>query len=160
LEQHILQIYHKNKINFKKDFCVKLLNSVEHLKQNKIYHRDLHYGNILLNFTNELHVFIIDFNVSKKHNSSEQIRRGSIRYYPIWAIDGMYNYNFECDKYMASFIMYEIIEEHEIYPECKGNTKEILKMRRQLIFPKWSENAIKDFDDKIKEINKIWQESI
>jgi serine/threonine protein kinase len=156
LEQQIKQLCLENKIKFKNDFCIKLFESVEFLEQNKVYHRDIHYENILLNYTDCLNVLIIDFNVSKKYNSVEHVKRGSIRYYPICAIDSMYKYSYDCDKYMASFIVYEILEEHEIYPECKGNTKEILKLRKNLMLPEWSKNTLETFSNIVNKINEIW----
>lgn len=155
LETKINQLYLGNKVQFKNNFCLKLFESISYLEQNKVYHRDIHYDNILLNFTNELHVLIIDFNVSKKHNSLEHIKRGSMRYYPIEAIDNMHHYTYWCDKYMASFVAYEILEEHEIYPECKGNTKQIIKLRKNKILPEWK-NKSKNHDSVTNEINKIW----
>lgn len=157
IEQTILQSCLKNKTEFKINFCSKLFKSVSYLEQNKVYHRDLHYDNILLNFTNELHVLIIDFNVSKKHNSLEHIKRGSMRYYPIDAINNMHHYEYLYDKYMASFIMYELIEEHEIYPECQGDTRKIIKLRKNKIFPDWTDKS-KNYFSVTSEINKIWLE--
>lgn len=97
---------------------------------------------------------IIDFGVAKKYNSNQKVLRGSLRYYPIISIDNLNFYDFNSDKYMSSFVIYEIIEEHEIYPECIGDTKKIITKRKNKEFPLWSDkNTFIDYKNKI---NKLW----
>lgn len=38
---------------------------------------------------------------------------------------------------MSSFVLYEIIEENEIYPECEGDTEQIIIKRKNKEFPLW-----------------------
>jgi len=148
----------ENETFFKLDIAIKMFDCVNAISKLSIYHRDIHYNNILLNYDqNELHVMLIDFNVSKKSKSNVCIRRGSLRYYPMMAINGVHTYSHLCDEYMATFVIYELFEEHEIYPELVGDTKEIIKKRKKQIYPEWIKSSkIKEFTQMINKINGIW----
>ena len=57
---------------------------------------------------------------------------------------------------MIYCLIYEIIEEHEIYPEYHGETSEIIKKRRRKEYPIWKNN---DFPDIISKIDMFWREN-
>lgn len=152
--QELIIKYNSNPILFKQIVAEEFDVILEKLEHCKIIHRDIYYDNVLL--TTNLKVIIIDFGVSKKINSSLHILRGSLRYYSPMAILNANNYDYSCDKYMASFIIYEMIEEHEIYPEYIGDTENIIKSRLNNLFPKWSMKS-KNFEQLVTKINELWK---
>lgn len=156
-EKQILQKYFiRDKNNFKLKIFDKLDLILDKLKKNNIIHRDINCSNLIIKqkSSNDFDLKIIDFGVAKKYNSNQKVLRGSLRYYPIISIDNLNFYDFNSDKYMSSFVIYEIIEEHEIYPECKGDTEKIINKRKNKEFPIWSNNNT--FIDYKNKINKLW----
>lgn len=160
LEKKLNHFYNNDKINFKLEVINGLFDCLESLKSSNIIHRDISLNNILLNIeNNKIVVKLIDFGISKKINSNKKILRGSLRYYPLKSINDPSFYDYSSDLYMTSFVIYEIIEEHEIYPECNGITKEIIKKRKKHEHPKWS-NHDDEFINIIEHINNIWNNNI
>ena len=56
---------------------------------------------------------------------------------------------------MIYCLIYEIIEEHELYPECGGETREIIKKRRNKEYPVWKNNS---FPEIVLKVNAFWRE--
>jgi serine/threonine protein kinase len=157
LEKVLMSLYKSNSVNFKTAICDGLLKCVNDLKNHGIIHRDIHYDNILLTCVdNNVVPILIDFGVAKRMKSCEEMLRGSLRYYPMEAINKKNVYKYEHDLYMLTFVLYELIELHEIYPECEGNTKEIIKLRKRHVYPEWSNTNINLYDKTIRMICNVW----
>lgn len=158
-KQQLKNNFTQDKNNFKLKIFNKLDLILDKLEKNNIIHRDINCSNLIIKLINltDFDLKIIDFGVAKKYNSSQKVLRGSLRYYPIISIDNVDFYNFNSDKYMSSFVVYEIIEEHEIYPECNGDTELIIIKRKNKEFPLWSNNSnYSQFIDYKDKINKLW----
>jgi serine/threonine protein kinase len=124
-----------------------------------IIHRDINHQNILLDIIDgQIVVRIIDYGIAKKIDSIISIRRGPLRFYPMISIDNFNFYPSTGDKYVSTFIIYELLMEHEIYPECKGSTRHIIGKRRNMVFPSWDKQISECFSDVIEKINRIWRD--
>jgi hypothetical protein len=151
-EQKMHDLFAENPILFKSMLIDQLLEIIKLLKDNDIIHRDIYYNNIVLINGKAT---LIDFDSAKNESSSVVLLRGSLRYYPYEAICDKRYYVNDCDLYMCSFVIYELIEEHEIYPETHGDTEMIIEKRASSIYPEWSGKA-ECFEMYVTMINKIW----
>lgn len=77
------------------------------------------------------------FKIRTALNDGKKERRGSLRYYPAKAIESHNYYVPEFDVYMVTFVIYEMITNHEPYAECKSDIAQILYNRKNKIFPIW-----------------------
>ena len=151
-EQKMHTLFAENPILFKGMLIDQLLEIIHRLKDNDIIHRDIYYNNIVLINGKAT---LIDFDSAKNESSSMVLLRGSLRYYPYDAICDKRYYTNESDLYMCSFVIYELIEEHEIYPETHGDTEMIIDKRASRIHPEWSDKA-ECFEMHVTIVNKIW----
>jgi len=154
-ECEICEIFLADPITFKKKIIGQLFDIIVKLKHSGIIHRDIHYDNIILINGDAT---LIDFGCAKPERSDIVLLRGSLRYYSCNAILDKNYYNNDCDLYMCSFVVYELIEEHEIYPELKGDTEKIIEMRLKKIYPVWSDKA-EGFKAIIDMIHEIWEKT-
>jgi len=154
--QKFIEMKNGNKNNLKLQIINGLNSCLEKLNNMHIVHRDLSYDNIVIDIKNDTVIpLFIDFGIAKKSNSELKIRRGSLRYYPICAIDN-FAYDFSCDKYMLSFVIYELINECEIYPECDGDTRKIINNRKKKIYPIWNIDHIY-FNEIVEYVTTMWK---
>jgi serine/threonine protein kinase len=156
----ITDLIRKNKDLFKLQVIRGLQTCLDKLEKSQIIHRDLYYDNIVVDIiNNQICTQVIDYGVAKKINSPIHIRRGALRYYPIVSLNHPEHYTFACDKYMSTFIVYELLMEHEIYPECEGDTRKISKKRKKKDFPVWDKPVSECFNDIVESVKIIWQEN-
>lgn len=154
-EQKMHTLFAENPIVFKSMLIDQLLEIIHLLKDNDIIHRDIYYNNIVLINGKAT---LIDFDSAKNESSSMVLLRGSLRYYPCNAIRDKRYYTNDCDLYMCSFVIYELIEQHEIYPETHGDTKMIITKRELGVHPEWSSKA-ECFEKYVTIVNTIWSSS-
>lgn len=156
IKNEICENYVCDPTNFKKKIIDQLFDVMSKLKCGNIIHRDIHYDNIILTSRD---VMLIDFGCAKSTESQISLLRGSIRYYPYKAIIDKNYYDFNCDLYMCSLVMYEIIEEHEIYPDCMMNIEKVVEMKKNKIHPVWN-NKSSELSEIICNINMLWNDRL
>lgn len=120
-----------------------------------VLHRDLKVSNFVL-MPDSGEVRLIDFGTSlrpklclnhKNEYDAFTIKepRGSLRMYPIPAIDSFY-YDFACDEYVLADASFEVISERPIYHECRNSVEKAIMKRRQAVHPSWFAEFLAELD--------------
>ena len=155
IESLLKNKYTVDPVSFKKLAIENLISCVSNLRDYSIFHKDISANNILIG--EDCKIFLIDFGIARKSKDPCKLR-GSIRYYPVASLNDRKYYNYWCDMYLTSIAIYEIIEQHEIYPECNGCTPLMVEKRQNKHHPGWSNNNLLLYENEIRAVNNIWNE--
>lgn len=147
LDKHT-QITQEFKVTKEEVICG-LWEALDRLKSKNVLHRDIKCDNILLVRKNgQLSVQLCDYGVAKFSHENFCCPRGSLRYYPAKAIEDRHFYTHECDRFMAAFVVYELI--------CEKDACSSPRKRKNGVFPKWT---TKQYLHHQKTVENIWKSS-